>query len=148
MTWSYIPAGNPEAQDRDAVRFYIGDTCENEPLVQDEEIDYALVQFANTKLAAALTLRALAAKFTRKVSFRVGDVSRSGVENIAKGYRALADEYDPDGVTSETLLALPKFGGLTHAEKESLSADVDAVQLFFARDEDDIPGGPPDGTAS
>lgn len=148
MTWTYVPAGNPEAVDRDKVRFLIGDTCTEEQLVLDEEIDYALSEYSELKLAAAVVLRALAAKCTREVSFRVGDVSKSGVENKAKGYLALAEQYDPNDITVEALLGLPRFGGLTHSEKEDYAEDSDAVQPYFSREENDIPGGPPDGTGS
>lgn len=144
MTWNYIPPGRAEATDRDKVRYLVGDTNECDPLVLDEEIDYALQQFSDVKFAAALVLRALAAKFSREVSMSVGGVGLTNVAARAAGYLTLAKEYDPSGLTAGTVLALPVFGGLSLAEKDSLADDADAVQPFFSRVGDDISGGPTD----
>ena len=38
MTWSY--SGDPASSDRDAIRFYIGDTDTTLQLLQDEDIDF------------------------------------------------------------------------------------------------------------
>jgi hypothetical protein len=144
MTWNYIPPGRTGATDRDTVRYLVGDTNTDEQLVLDEEIDYALVKFPDVQFAAALVLRALAAKSIRDVNMSVGGVSVS-CNQKAEGYKAMAAIYDPSGVTTSAVLVLPVFGGLSLAEKATLSEDDDAVQPFFSRTGDDIPGGPTDG---
>lgn len=144
MTWSYLEPSRADAVSRDEVRFLIGDTCKDDGLVQDEEIDWALTQFSDTRLASALVLRALAAKLTREVDMSVGGVSVSGSQK-STGFLTLASRYDPSGVTAGTALALPSFGGLSIAAKEVFNENSDAVQPFFTRTDDDIPGGPGDG---
>lgn len=143
MTWSYIAPSLAGSTDRDKVRFLIGDTVKCEPLVMDEEIDFALSEFSDTRLAAAMVLRAMAAKCTREVSITVGDVSVTNVSSKASGYLKLAAEFDPNGWTIGTVLALPSFGGLSLSEKTDLDSDSDAVQPEFIKKMDDIPEGPP-----
>ena len=144
MTWSYIPYDEPGHTDRDKARFYAGDVCADDPLVQDEDFDFALSEFANPKLAAALVLRSLAARFARDVSCKVGDVALTNVAARMKGYLDLADELDPEGLTKSEIV-IPKFGGLAWSEKEELLDDTDAVQPAFTKGQNDIPGGPDDG---
>lgn len=145
MTWSYIPFGKPGHSDRDKVRVLVGDTCENEPLVEDDVFDFALSEYPSSlRFAAAVVLRSLAARFARQVSVSVGDVHCTNVAARAKGFRDLADDYDPDGMTREVALVNPRFGGLSIAEKEALAENEDAVQPSFYRGQNDIPGGPDD----
>jgi hypothetical protein len=146
VTWNY--SGDPTNSTRDEVRFLVGDTCADEPLVQDEEIAYALGKYSKPNLAAALVLRTLAAKMSRLVTSRVGEVS-SNCSDLAKAYSDRAKELDPGGiVVSDGLLVLPSFGGLSISEKETLDADTDAVQPAFRKGMNDIPGGPSDSVTS
>ncbi len=140
MSWNYT--GRPSSCDRDEVRFLLGDTDASDPLVTDEEIAWAIESQGTLRLAAAVCLRALASKFSRYVTRRVGDVSQNCSE-MAKAFRDRADELDPSGLTARPL-ALPSFGGLSISEKETLAEDTDAVQPRFRRGMNDIPGGPPD----
>lgn len=146
MTWNY--SGRPEDNEKDKVRFLVGDTCKDDPLVQDEEIDYALSEFPRVNLAAALVCRSLSSRYARMVSSKVGDISVSGGDKISGAYKARADELDPDGLTAGRELVLPSFGGLTHSGKDTLNDDTDAVQPSFQRGMNDIPGGPSDGVVS
>lgn len=141
MTWNY--SGDPSKNTKDEVRFLIGDTCEKDKLVDDEEIDFALGQFSVTSLASALVLRSLASKFSRMVTTKVGDISRN-CSDMAKAFAAQADVLDPDGQTIGGKIVLPSFGGLSLAEKEVLESNDDAVQPSFSKGMDDIPGGPED----
>jgi len=138
MSWNY--SGRPADSDRDHVRFLVGDTDAEEPFVQDEEIAFAVANQTSLKLSAALVLRALAAKYSRQVTNKVGDVS-SNCSDVAKAFRDRADELDPAGLTTAPALVLPSFGGLTISGKETLAEDTDAVQPRFVRGADDIPGG-------
>lgn len=141
MTWTYDPS---LPTDKDTVRFYVGDTDTNNQLVQDETIEAMLVLYPAPKMAAAVICRSLAAQFARDVNYKVGDVSENS-SDIAKFYKDLADELDPHGLTQETPIALPSFGGRSLSEKETLNSDTDAVQPAFFRNMGDIPGGPDDG---
>jgi hypothetical protein len=142
MTWNYT--GRVDS-DRDKVRFYVGDTDESDKLVRDEEILFAIDEQPSLEFAAAVILRALAAKFSRLVSSRVGDVSTSNAAAVAKAFADRAKEFDPfDLSIGSSSLVLPSFGGLSISEKETLDEDTDAVQPSFRKAMDDIPGGPDD----
>jgi hypothetical protein len=75
------------------------------------------------------------------VTKKVGDVS-ANCSDLAKAYKAAADDLDPSGVTTGIAIVLPKFGGLSIDEKEQLAEDTDAVQPSFVKGQNDIPGGP------
>lgn len=140
MAWNY--SGDPGDSPRDKVRFLVGDTCEEQQLVSDGEIAWAVSSQPTEELAAALVLRALAARYSRLVTVKVGDVSKN-CGQMAKAFKERADELDPSGMTSgAALLVLPRFGGLSISEKEALDSDSDAVQPVFRKGMDDIPGGP------
>ena len=140
MSWNY--SGNPGDSPRDKVRFLVGDTCEDQQLVSDGEIAWAVSNQPTEGLAAALVLRALAARFSRLVTAKVGDVSKNCGE-MAKAFKVRADELDPSGMTfGAALLVLPKFGGLSISEKKTLDLEGVAVLLMFKKGQDDIPGGP------
>jgi hypothetical protein len=143
VTWNYV---DPNRNDRDKVRFLIGDTCEDEPQVTDEEIAFALTEHPVINLAAARVLRAMAAKWSRLVSSKVGDIGISNAAAVSKSLSDRANELDPGGVTKGGLLALPSFGGLSKAEKQTLDENEDAVQPMFRKGMNDIPGGPGDLT--
>jgi len=142
VAWNYT--GDPANSDRDAVRFLVGDTCEADPLLQDAEVDFVISEQTTNELAAAYCLRALAARFSRQVTKKIGDVSVN-CSDLAKAFAERADELDPNGITKNVPLALPSFGGLSIDEKDSLAEDEDAVQPSFSRGMNDMPGGYPDG---
>ena len=142
MSWNYT--GDPASSDRDQARFLIGDTDSDDELLQDEEIEWAIAEQSTIVLAAALCLRTLANRFSRMVTRKIGDLSVS-CSDMAKAFAERAKELDPSGVTASTLLALPSFGGLSIAGKETLDSDTDAVQPSFSRGMNDHPGGYPDG---
>lgn len=141
MTWSY--GGDPSANTKDEVRYLSGCNISTNQLVQDEEINYALAEYSDPKLAAALVLRALANQFSRETDYREGDIAQSA-SKIAEAFAKRANELDPGGITLGTPLALVYFGGLSKTEKETLNENTDAVQPSFYRGMNDIPGGPGD----
>lgn len=141
MSWNY--SGDPSSSEKDEVRFLSGDTNSNDPLVQDEEIMYTLGEQPSPMLAAALVLRALASKFSKMATQKIGDISKN-CSDISKAFAERANELDPDGITVGVSLVLPSFGGLKISEKETLAEDTDAVQPSFSKGMDDIPGGPDD----
>jgi len=145
-SWNY--SGRPSTSSRDKVRFLVGDTCEDDQQVGDDEIAFALSEYTEPMLAAALIARHLAAKYSRLVSKSVGDVS-SSCDQKAKAYLEIAKALDPSCVTlSSSMRALPSFGGRSLSEKETFDEDTDAVQPSFRRGADDIPGGPDDSATT
>src|SRR4030066_143767 len=107
MRWDY--SGDPRHSNLDAVRFLSGDTIESRPLVTNEEIEYCLVEHSNPRLAAALLLRGLSARYSREASMTVGPISVSQYQ-IAEAFIARARELDPTGITVPVALVVPKFG--------------------------------------
>ncbi len=88
MAWTYD--GDPSANNRDKVRFLIGDTDTDNQLLQDAEITFLFNEWnSNAYLAAAHACDSLAAKFAGKAdnSKSVGDLS------ISTQFGQQADRY-------------------------------------------------------
>ena len=123
--WSY--SGDPANSERDAVRFWLGDTNASNPQIMDPEIDYALTQFTNPMLAAAKCARNLQAQFARKPNKRVGDLSIS-YGDIAKAYAALAADLEATGITFGVR---PYSGGISWSDRCKVSSNLDRVRPPF-----------------
>jgi len=91
LTWTY--SGDPTASDLDGVRFLVGDVDEDEQLLSDEEIEYLLSQYSDSRMAAARAARAIAARFARQVDERVGDMALTLSQRV-RHFTALADELE------------------------------------------------------
>ena len=89
MTFTY--AGDPAASDLAAVRFKIQDTDSNDPLLTDEEIEFAIDGTGSVDKAAASCARALAFKFARLANRAMGSL-RVDYNGRASTYAALAAE--------------------------------------------------------
>lgn len=87
MTWSY--SGDPSSSTRDAVRFEIGDTDQNDQLLQDGEIDYAIQQESNLFGAAARCCEAIARKFAREADRAIGK-TRVAASQKSQAYTKMA----------------------------------------------------------
>jgi hypothetical protein len=90
MGWTY--SGNPQSSTKDAIRFMVGDTVEASPLLQDEEIYFALGEVSNNIYRAASNVcYNLAAQFTglaQQESKSVGGLS------LSKSYGDRAQRYE------------------------------------------------------
>lgn len=88
MTWSY--SGNPADSLKDAVRFEIGDTNPNDPLLQDEEIQYVLSQHNNHILWSAVKCcEIVMVNLAREVNSTMGR-SRVEASQKFKSYELIA----------------------------------------------------------
>lgn len=91
MAWTY--SGNPATSLRDQVRFLIGDTDPDDPLLQDEEIDWLLAQSNQNVLAAAAeACQAISARYSRQADRQVGDL-RIALSQKAEAYAKRAQEF-------------------------------------------------------
>ena len=127
ITWTYsgAPGTGSTAAKRDAVRFLVKDTDENNQLVTDEELSFAITSEGNLFRAAALVCQELAAgNLGRK---KVGDLE---IEGAGRDYRSLAKEYKRRA--SEQ--ALPFVGGISESAKDTVNQDTDRVKNAFTRD--------------
>lgn len=124
MSWTY--SEDPASSPRDAVRFYCGDTDDNDPLVHDEEIDFLLAEYGGDTLrAAAAVCDQLANRFARDVtksgdglSISSGERHRQFAER-AKALRAQMREQKSRGI--------PFAGGISKADKEAREEDDDRL---------------------
>lgn len=132
-TWNY--SGDPNVSTRDAIRFWLGDTDVNNQLLQDAEIAYLNTQQPNDpRLAAAAGCDTLAAKYSSKANFTVGQVSKQAGA-IAKAFRDQAIWLR--GEVAKT--ASPVAGGQSVADKITLSQNPDAVPPPFSVGQIDNP---------
>lgn len=137
MTWTY--GGDPTANNRDEVRFLVGDTDTGDQLITDEEIAYAVAEAHTNRGAAALIARAVAAKFARRADKSVGDL-RISYSQQHKHYLELAGRLE-----SETAFEItPYAGGISKDDKETQEEDTDRVEPSFAVGMHDNPPSQPD----
>ncbi len=123
MAFTY--SGDPSSSSKDEVRFLLGDTdCKDEQL-SDSEVSYLLAEYPSARLAAARGARALAAKYTRQVSYTSGGVRRE-LSDRARAYNDLAAQLEADtGVGAYV-------GGTSESEKDAFRSDSDLVQPNFS----------------
>ena len=91
MAWTYKLE---ELKDKKLyqVRYTIGDVDENDPLLQDEEINFELEMAKDDVLTAAISCcEKIAARFAKKVKFTLGPHSVDMAER-AREYKVLAEE--------------------------------------------------------
>lgn len=111
MAWSY--SGDPKASDLDKVRFTIGDTDEQAPLLSDEEIQYLLEIVGDDTLKASIkAVNRIIAKLAREVDYSIGPESVK-VSQRLKNYRALLRELKND---LSSLFSGPVWTGSTEED--------------------------------
>lgn len=120
MTWTY--SGDPSSTDRDAVRFLVGDTDNTDQLFTDEEIAYALTQ-GDSYTAAARLARNLASKYARYSDESIGDLSISYSQRY-KHFTEIAKQLELESSRGVT----PYAGGISVADKATVTADTDRIQ--------------------
>lgn len=141
MTWSY-GAYNLSASPKDQVRLLIGDTVQEDPQLQDEEIAYMLTQRTSVYGAAAECCRSLQAKFSRSVDQSNGTY-KSSYSQLAKAYGVKAAEFESKAAMSGA--GGPYAGGISVADKIQQEQNGDRVQPQFQigmEDNDFMPVGP------
>lgn len=130
MAWSY--SGNPTDSYRDQVRFLIGDTDDEAQLIQDEEIDWSLVENTSVYLAAATVALSIAAQYARKVDFSVGKDLQVSYKNQANFYSKLAKDLSKRASFS---FSTPYSGGISISDKDGYKNDVDRVKPMFTKND-------------
>jgi hypothetical protein len=138
LTWSYSqdPANSPG----DAVRFEMQDVFSNAPLVQDEEVSYALIEEAGPLTAggytqgqifsaAARCCEALVRRFSMQADAEVGSL-RLNYSKQAAGFAERAKELRAKAQGMHA----PWAGGLSMAEKAARAQDPDTIRPMFSRD--------------
>lgn len=151
MTWTNTNAPgttSPEGR-RDFVRLNVGDTVETDQLVSDEAIAAALGQVSDDiYLASAIIARAIAASFMRASDIAMGEGALAVSDSaIAQGYMDLAKRMESQAKKlGGASIGLPKAGGLTLSELETLSSDTDWNKPAFRENKFQNLGGYNDKT--
>ena len=93
MSWTY--SGNPADSKLDEYRFLIGDTNEDEPILQDEEIQYIIDTYGSNENQVKYQLfNRVATLFARDIKRTLGPQSEDPTERLnfykqqAKAYKA------------------------------------------------------------
>lgn len=126
-TVKFTYANNPATNDRDAVRWHVGDTDERRPLLDDREVDFALSQEPNTLLAAALCATALAGKFSSKANVAVGSISKA-LGDIADKFEAHAERLRARACVGAGV----SFPATLKSTKDQLEVDDDLINPELA----------------
>lgn len=123
-------SGNPASSQKDEVRFLVGDTNADAPLISDDEIKYLLSQAGSPVNAAIQAAYSLVAKFSRSCDETVGAVSKSYGQR-AESFRKLAKDLQKQQAIDG---CIPYAGGISLAEKVAAENNTDRVDNFFYRD--------------
>jgi len=127
MTWTY--GHNPTASTRDGVRFLVGDTDEDEQLVQDEVIAWALTLHSDDINASAVDVaRGIAAKFASEATkLQIGRV-REEYTDRAAAFAARATEIETNSSVSAAGPVAPQ---ISLSDRETAFEDTDRADTQF-----------------
>jgi len=127
MTWTYNPS---LANTKDKIRFYIGDTDKDAPLLQDEEIAGVLSLEGGIRQAAARCAETIASQLARQAKKIVDDLGASvEYEERAKAFSDLATQLRSSGAC----LGVPVAGGIRQSAKQTQEENTDRVTPSFTR---------------
>ena len=105
MSWNY--SGNPASSPVDECRFLIGDTNPNEPIMQDEEIQYIIDTYGSDRNRMLYQLFSRTATlFARDIKRTLGPQSEDPTERL-KYYKDQAASYKAKIMSAG--LSLPKY---------------------------------------
>lgn len=139
MTASY--SGDPSTSPNDAVRFEVQDTVMTNPLLQDQEIAYAIIQEAGTLpvggytaaqilSSAAHCCEALVRRFSMQADTQLGQL-KTTYSKMAVGFAERAAELRARAQGMQG----PYVGGLSISDKDGILQDPDRVQPAFTKTE-------------
>lgn len=93
MTWTYdMTLATP----KDQVRWLVADTDAKDPLQQDEEIAFVLLQQPNTYRAGATIARQIARQFARQCDLDIAREVRINLSDLSKNYFTLAKDLQDE----------------------------------------------------
>jgi hypothetical protein len=137
MAWSYDPTDLDTATSSgrlNTVRLLVGDTETVDQQVQNEEITFGLSENGdNVYYAGAWVARAIASKYSRKVNTSLDGALKADYSDLAKQYKALADDLEYQGKTSGAAIGV-LAGGITKSGIEAVRANTNRLEGSFRRD--------------
>ena len=122
FTYGNDPATNAV----DAVRFLVGDTNEDRPLLDDREVLWAISQFPDQNLAAASLAEHLYGFFASKGDFKVGPINKS-YSKVAQLFKEKAEQLKAKALLS----AVPSFPATKISTKQVLIDNIDLPKPSF-----------------
>ncbi len=135
MAFQFTYGRDPENDPQDAVRYRIGDTIEERPLLDDREIAFELAsKGGNVLLAAASAADALQARFARVPDIKVGDINKS-FSKVAKAFSDLAQKLRDEA----RKFAKATAPDIRKSTKRALEEDLDLTIPEFAIGQMDNP---------
>jgi hypothetical protein len=137
MAWSYDPTDldTTTASGRlNTVRLLVGDTETLDQQVQNEEITFALAENGNNIYpSAAWVSRAIASKYSRRVTTQLDGALSANYSDLAKQYMQLADQLEYQGKTNGAAVGV-LAGGITKSGIEAVRANTNRIEGSFRRD--------------
>ena len=122
---------DPEHVPADAVRFLLGDTNPNAPLLSDNEVEYLMDLYpTSTVSAAARGAEILASKNISEAESRQVGPLRIEFSKRGERYTALAKSL---WARVAVTISAPFAGGISRADKLMRQSDPDRVQPAFTR---------------
>lgn len=135
--WTYDATDlgtSTEAQRRNSVRLFVGDTNTADQQVQDEEILFALSQTNdNVYSAASFTANLIASLYARKVTTELDGQLMAEYSDLSKRYTKLASELKALGLQYSSTLGVAG-GGLTTTQIDAVRAVNVRVTPVFRMD--------------
>lgn len=127
MSWTYA---NPSASPKDEVRFLVGDTDVEKPILSDEELVYCLGLTGGSAIGAAIrACESIMAKFSRMSDETVGSVSISFSQRAAAYEKMGARLQKRQAMCGVRLYA----GGISRLDKRRQELSADRVSPEFTR---------------
>ena len=111
---------DPAASDVDAVRFLVGDTNADRPLLDDREVEWAIAQYPDQHLAAASLADHLFGVYASKGDFKVGPINKS-YSKVADLFRQKAAQLRDEACKG----AVPSFPATSKSAKQILESNSD-----------------------
>lgn len=116
--WSYdtddLTTSTPSGR-LNVVRLLIGDVIQDDPLIQDEEINFAVSQSSNVYSAAAWCCGAIAAKFARDVTTTISGTLREQLSDKINHYGQLQRDLEKQSNKAGGALGV-RVGGINIVE--------------------------------
>lgn len=137
MAWSYDPTDldTTTASGRlNSVRLLVGDTETLDQQVQNEEVTFALSENGdNVYLSASWAARAIASKYSRRVTTQLDGALSANYSDLSKQYMQLADQLEYQGKTSGASIGI-LAGGITKSGIEAVRSNTNRIEGSFRRD--------------
>jgi hypothetical protein len=133
------------AVNTDLVRLLIGDTDDSNQLLDDDQVALLTASFSSSTLAAAACADALAAKFSRSVTFSVEGLSIQNSQKAAN-YRALAQRLRSQAVLTDPGALGASVLGISKSEMDAVDDNLDRTPSRFKVGMSDYPGASVAGT--